>query len=113
MSVSQNLFAIDTLLIDILGCVVGVILGAIPGMKGGIGVAVLLPCTYTMQPAAALLFLGAIYMTSSYGGSIAGILINVPGTAESAPTAIEGYEMTKRGEGCHALYLAGRGRTVG
>src|SRR5690625_2909566 len=113
MSVAQNLFAIDTLLIVILGCVVGIILGAIPGMNGGIGVAVLLPFTYTMQPAAALLFLGAIYMTSSYGGSIAGILINIPGTAESAPTAIEGYQMTKKGKGRQALYFAGVASAIG
>lgn len=113
LQVFQNVFSPLTLLICFLGTVVGVILGAIPGMNGGIGIAVMLPFTYSMDPAQGLLFLGGIYMGSSYGGSISGILINCPGTAESACTAIEGYPMTVRGEGKRALYLSVLASTVG
>ena len=105
-TVLANLFSFNTLLVSFLGALIGVILGAIPGMNGGIGIAVMLPFTYTMGPAQGLLFLGGIYMGSSYGGSISGILINCPGTAESACTALEGYKMTLKGEGKKALYYA-------
>ncbi len=106
MTVLANLFSLNTLLVSFLGALVGIILGAIPGMNGGIGIAVMLPFTYTMGPAQGLLFLGGIYMGSSYGGSISGILINCPGTAESACTALEGNAMTRRGEGRKALFYS-------
>ncbi len=104
--VFSNIFSIDVLLICFIGTLAGIVLGAIPGMNGGIGIAVMLPFTYSMQPAQSLLFLGGMYLGSSYGGSISGILINCPGTAESACTTFEGYQMTKRGEGKHALYYS-------
>lgn len=113
IQVIQNVFSPMTLLICFLGTAVGVVLGAIPGMNGGIGIAVMLPFTYSMQPAQGLLFLGGIYMGSSYGGSISGILINCPGTAESACTTLEGYQMTCRGEGKKALYFSVLASTVG
>jgi putative tricarboxylic transport membrane protein len=106
MEVLTNVFSLNVLFVCLLGTVAGVILGAIPGMNGGIGIAVMLPFTYSMSPAPGLLFLGGMYLGSSYGGSISGILINVPGTAESACTAMEGYPMTCRGEGKKALYYS-------
>ena len=62
MTIMANLFSLDTLLISFLGALIGIVLGAIPGMNGGIGIAVMLPFTYTMGPAMGLLFLGGIYM---------------------------------------------------
>lgn len=106
MQVLNNLFSIHTLVICTLGTVAGVVLGAIPGMNGGIGIAVMLPFTYSMRPEQGLLFLGGIYLGSSYGGSISGILINCPGTAEASCTALEGYPMTLKGEGKKALYYS-------
>ncbi len=106
LQVAQNVFSPMTLLICFMGTLIGVILGAIPGMNGGIGIAVMLPFTYTMNPAQGLLFLGGMYLGSSYGGSISGILINCPGTAEASCTALEGYPMTQRGEGKKALYFS-------
>lgn len=105
-TVFANIFSINTIIVSFLGALIGIILGAIPGMNGGIGIAVMLPFTYTMGPAQGLLFLGGIYMGSSYGGSISGILINCPGTAESACTAAEGHPMALRGEGKNALYYS-------
>ncbi len=106
MQVLTNVFSFDVLFVCFLGTLAGIILGAIPGMNGGIGIAVMLPFTYSMSPASGLLFLGGMYLGSSYGGSISGILINVPGTAEAACTAMEGYPMTQRGEGKKALYYS-------
>jgi putative tricarboxylic transport membrane protein len=85
---------------------VGVILGAIPGLNGGIGIAVMLPFTYAMSPALGLLFLGGIYMGSSYGGAISAILINCPGTVQATCTAIEGNVMARNGRGKEALYYS-------
>lgn len=65
-----NTFQPMMMLIGFTGTLFGVVLGAIPGLSGGIGIAVMLPFTYTMHPAAGLLFLGGIYMGSSYGGAI-------------------------------------------
>lgn len=101
-----HLFSFQTLAVCFLGTAAGVILGAIPGMNGGIGIAVMLPFTYAMRPEQGLLFLGGIYLGSSYGGSISGILINCPGTAEASCTALEGYPMTQKGEGKRALYFS-------
>ncbi len=106
LQVLQNVFSPMTILVCFLGTLFGVILGAIPGMNGGIGIAVMLPFTYTMNPAQGLLFLGGMYLGSSYGGSISAILINCPGTAEASCTAMEGYPMALRGEGKKALYFS-------
>jgi|SRR5690625_1460025 len=113
LQVLENLFSFELLLVCGLGALIGIILGAIPGMNGGIGVVVVLPFTYTMDPATGILFLGSIYMSSAVGGSISGILINVPGTVESAPTAIEGNAMTKLGRAKEALYYAGISSAIG
>lgn len=106
IQVAQNVFSPLTLLICFLGTLVGVVLGAIPGMNGGIGIAVMLPFTYTMNPAQGLLFLGGMYLGSSYGGSISAILLNCPGTAEASCTALDGHPMAVKGEGKRALYFS-------
>lgn len=106
MEVVSNIFNVYTLFICFAGTLIGAVLGAIPGMNGGIGIAVMLPFTFTMNPAQGLLFLGGMYLGSSYGGSISGILMNCPGTAEAACTTMEGYPMTKAGKGKEALYYS-------
>lgn len=106
LTVFKELLSLDTLLITLLGAVLGVVFGAIPGLNGSICIAILLPATYGLSPAHSLLLLGSIYMGSSYGGSISGILINVPGSSEAACTAIEGYAMVKKGRGREALYYS-------
>lgn len=95
-----------TIGIIIAGCVGGIILGAVPGLNGGIGISLMLPFTFTMSPADSLLLLGGIYMGSTYGGAISAILINVPGGAEAYCTMLEGHPMAKAKRGKEALYLA-------
>ncbi len=106
MEILAAIFAPDMLFIIAAGCLVGIVLGAIPGMNGGIGVSLLLPFTFTMRPEEALLMLGGIYMGGSYGGAISAILLNVPGTAEAYCTGLEGHPMARRNQGKLALYLA-------
>ena len=91
------------LLTVLLGTVVGIVIGALPGFTATMGIAILIPVTYTWNTATALIFLGAIYSGSMFGGSISAILINTPGTAAAAATAIDGFEMTKQGKAHEAL----------
>ena len=81
----------------------GIIVGALPGFTATMGIAILIPLTYTWNASTALIFLGAIYCGSMYGGSISAILINTPGTAAAAATAMDGYAMTRHGRPHEAL----------
>lgn len=88
------------------GVIIGALAGVIPGLTGGIAIAVLLPFTFGMEPLPALLFLLAIYTGSTWGGAITAILINTPGSPASAVTAFDGYPMTQRGESSRAVGLS-------
>lgn len=94
------------LLLAAAGTIFGVVLGAIPGLSGTIGIALLLPLTFTMAPKAAILMLGGIFMGGMYGGSITAILINVPGDLCATCTAMEGYPLAKKGRAKEALYYS-------
>lgn len=91
------------LLLALLGTVIGIVIGALPGFTPTMGIAVLIPVTYTLSPTAGLVFLGAIYCGSMFGGSISAILINTPGTSAAAATAMDGYAMTLKGRAHEAL----------
>jgi putative tricarboxylic transport membrane protein len=92
--------------IMLIGLAVGTIAGALPGISFVNAMAMALPFTYAMTPVSAMVFLGGIYAGGVFGGSIAAILINIPGTPASLPTCWEGFSMTKRGEASRALMLA-------
>jgi len=92
--------AIGTL---ILGTLLGIVLGALPGIGSTVAVAIVLPFTLGMSQAPAILLLLAVYAGSVYGGSISAILINTPGTPQSAATTFDGYPMARRGEAGRAL----------
>lgn len=97
----------------ILGTAFGIVIGAIPGLGAAIGVTVLLPFTYSMQPLPALLLLAGVFMGCGFGGSISGILLNIPGTSEAICTTVEGYPMLRKGRGKEALYYAAICSTIG
>ena len=69
---------------------IGIIIGCLPGLSAAMGVALLLPMTFTMSADTGLIVLGGIYCGAIFGGSISAILIHTPGTPASAATAIEG-----------------------
>ncbi len=95
------------------GTVFGVIIGALPGLTSTMGVALLVPITFGMSPAAGLALLGAIYCSSTYSGAISAILINIPGTPSNCCTLLDGYPMTKRGKSSLAIALTTSASAVG
>ncbi|MDB5527108.1 MAG: tripartite tricarboxylate transporter permease [Devosia sp.] len=98
---------------NILYCFIGVLLGTLVGVLPGIGptatIAMLLPITFSLSPAGALIMLAGIYYGAQYGGSTTAILINLPGESSSAVTAIDGYQMAKQGRAGPALATAALG----
>lgn len=70
------------------------------------GVAILIPFTFVLQPIEGLLLLGGVYVGSIYGGSITAILLNIPGAPANIATGLDGHVLAQRGEGQRALYLA-------
>ena len=101
------------LLLALAGVVAGTVIGALPGLTATMAVAVLVPFTFTMPPAAALIALGAIYTGAIYGGAYAAILLNTPGTPSSIATTFDGYPMARKGDGDLALTLACLASVVG
>lgn len=101
------------LLLVLLGTVAGMALGAMPGLSATMGLALLVPFTFVMDATEALVLLGAFYMGAIYGGSFTAILVNAPGTPSSIATAIEGYQMTRKGKSELAIVGATMGSLVG
>ncbi len=99
----RGVFQLSNLLIAAGGVLVGVIFGGLPGFTAAMGVAILLPLTFGMDPATGLILLGSLFSGAMYGGSIAAILINTPGTPSAAATVLDGYPMCKRGLAGEAL----------
>ena len=88
------------------GTTIGIVIGCLPGLSAAMGVALLLPMTFSMDASTGMIMLGAIYCGAIFGGSISAILIHTPGTPASAATAIEGYQMTLKGQAGKALGTA-------
>ena len=94
------------LLLSILGVAVGIVIGALPGLTATMGVAILLPFTFGMDPVSGLLMISGVYFGGVYAGSITAILLRIPGTPAAAATAMDGYELTKQGKAGIALGTA-------
>ena len=99
----QMLFTFENILALIAGTVLGYFVGAMPGISATIGMALLIPFTFGMNALPAIIFLIAIYKASYVGDSIPGTLINTPGGAAAAATAIEGYPLCQQGKAKKAL----------
>ncbi|PTX02451.1 tripartite tricarboxylate transporter permease [Pararhodobacter aggregans] len=95
-----------TLLIILAATALGIILGAIPGLSGGLGVALLLPITFGMDPHIGLAMLVSIWIGGVSGGMIGSILLGIPGSPSSIATTFDGYPMTRNGEAVKALGAA-------
>lgn len=101
------------LLVEILGVLVGIVFGAIPGLTATLAIALFVPITFLMSPDAGMIMLGGIYAGAIFGGSISAILINVPGTPASIITGWEGYALAREGKAPLALSLAALSSGVG
>lgn len=106
-------FQPTSLLLAAAGAVLGILLGALPGVSATLGIALLVPLTFGMDPTPALIFIGAVYCGAIYGGSISAVLLNVPGTPAAVATMIDGYAMTKAGRGGQALGLCTMASMIG
>ena len=102
-------FTAQNLLYCFIGCLLGTMIGVLPGLGPIATIAMLLPATYALPPIAALIMLAGIYYGAQYGGSTTAILVNIPGESSSVVTAIDGYQMARRGRAGVALFTAGFG----
>ena len=89
-----------------LAVLIGVIIGALPGLSSTMAVALLLPFTLGMDPVVAIAMMAALYCAGTFGGSITAILINAPGAPPAVATALDGYPMAQKGEAGRALGIA-------
>jgi putative tricarboxylic transport membrane protein len=90
----------------VAGTVMGVVIGALPGLSSSMGVALLLPFSLYLEPIPAIALLSALYCAGTFGGSITAILINAPGAPPAVATAFDGYPMATKGEAGRALGIA-------
>ena len=97
------------LLYAFVGCLLGTLIGVLPGIGPVATIAMLLPATYALPPVSALIMLAGIYYGAQYGGSTTAILVNLPGEASSVVTVIDGYQMARKGRAGPALAAAGLG----
>ena len=95
-----------TVAIFVFGVVGGMLFGAIPGVSMLTLAAILLPFTADLEPAQGVMLFAVIYCTGTYGGAITAILFNIPGAPENAPTAFDGYPMTRKGQSGKAVGAA-------
>jgi len=99
----------QNILYCLIGCILGTVVGVLPGIGPVATVAMLLPFTFQLGPAPALIMLAGIYYGAQYGGSTTAILINIPGETSSVVTTIDGHQMARRGRAGPALGIAAIG----
>jgi putative tricarboxylic transport membrane protein len=99
--------SVQNLLFALAGCVLGTLVGVLPGVGPAAGTAILIPLTFKLDPAGAIIMLSAIYYGAMYGGTITSVLLNVPGEAASVITCIDGYQMARQGRLLHRRHLRG------
>ena len=95
-----------------IGCFLGTLVGVLPGIGPVATVAMLLPFTFGLEPAPALIMLAGIYYGAQYGGSTTAILVNIPGETSSVVTTLDGYQMARRGRAGPALGIAAIGSFI-
>lgn len=106
---------LENLFLAFLGCLLGTIMGALPGLGPSNGVAILIPLAFTLGlgPAASMILLTSVYYGAMYGGRISSILLNIPGDEPALMTTLDGYPMAQQGKGGQALALSGLASFVG
>lgn len=102
-------FTLQNLIYAFVGCLLGTLIGVLPGIGPLATIAMLLPATYGLEPVSALIMLAGIYYGAQYGGSTTAILVNLPGESSSVVTVIDGYQMARKGRAGPALAAAGLG----
>ncbi|MDR1317232.1 MAG: tripartite tricarboxylate transporter permease [Spirochaetales bacterium] len=110
----STVFAFNNLAACLFGALMGLIVGAMPGIGSLAGCALLLPLTYKFNPTTAIIMLGAVYYANMYGGAFSAILLNIPGDSPAVMTAVDGYPMaTTRGRPGQALFVSNISSCIG
>lgn len=99
VSAAQEILTLKTVLLFVIGTIVGMIVGSLPGLTTTMGIALLIPFTWGMDWVEAMVLIISFHVGGTYGGSTSAIFLNLPGTPASAATALDGYPMALRGEG--------------
>lgn len=102
----SNAISLGNLFFAMVGCILGTLVGVLPGIGPTAGIAILLPITTFIPPIPAIIMLSAIYYGAMYGGSTTSILMNIPGEIASVITCVDGYQMAKQGRAPAALAIA-------
>lgn len=113
IEILSQLMTIQCLIALVAGTAGGLLIGALPGLSATMGMSLLIPITYGMDTAPAMIMIAAVYVSAVYGGSFSAILIHTPGTPASAATAIDGYELTKQGKGLQAVGVSSIASVIG
>ncbi len=105
----------NTLMLAVIGCILGTVIGALPGLGPSNGVAILIPLSFSLglDATAALVLMTSVYYGAMYGGRISSILLNIPGDEPAMMTTLDGYPMAKKGQAGNALVLSGVASFVG
>lgn len=103
----------NNLLFLLIGAVLGTVVGVLPGLGSSMAVALLLPITFSLDPAGAFIMFAAVYFGGLFGDSTAGILLNTPGQASAIASSLEGHRMAKNGRAATALSTAAIGAFIG
>jgi len=106
-------FEPQNLVLMLLGCAVGLFIGAIPGLGSVNGVAILLPLTFIVPPTGAIIFLAAIYYGAMYGGAVSSIMLGIPGASTAVATTFDGRPMALKGQADRALITAATASFIG
>jgi len=108
-------FTAQNLFLALLGCFLGTLMGALPGLGPANGVAILIPIAFTLGlgPTPSLILLTSVYIGAMYGGRISSILLNIPGDEPAMMTCLDGYPMAQQGKAGEALALSGIASFIG
>lgn len=109
----SQVLSIQTFPYLFLGVGGGIIVGALPGLTASVGIILLLPLTYQLDPSTAMVMLCGMFCGAIYGGSISAILISTPGTPSAAATVLDGYPLAQKGQAGKALGVATIASTIG
>ncbi|MQA81457.1 MAG: tripartite tricarboxylate transporter permease [Streptosporangiales bacterium] len=103
----------QNLLFAFIGCVLGQLIGVLPGIGSAAAIALLIPVTFNLPPVPAIIMLAGIFYGTNYGGTITSVLMNMPGESASVVTCIDGYQMARQGRAGRALGIAAIGSFIG
>ena len=107
------LFTGQNAIVSVVGCFLGLIIGAMPGVGSLAGVALLLPLTYGFKATTAIVLLCSVYYACMFGGSYSAILLNIPGDSPAIMTTLDGYPLAKKGGAGKALMAANLASFIG